>query len=228
MSDFISHVLQSDFRLVVEAPIEIPKQVLGRVASVWDAEQAKAQGRLVNGTIYSLVEFGADRLVVRACEYRAMLAQRRDPNLQLGIRPLAVTGVLLCADGLVLGRRSNKVATDAGHWEPSPAGGVSQPDTLAQLFEELDEELSLKPDAIARVQICGLLEDQATQVFDLIYLLSTPLSEHEIIAAQRQASEEYDELKIVPLNELATFIRDPSQPVINALQPMLSLAGLLA
>ena len=224
MSIFACHPLRANFQLDLSPAFHVPVSVVDRVEKIWAAEQARAKGDLVNGTIYSLVDFTADRLVVQPCEYRVMLAQRRDESLKLGIRPLAVTGILLCRDGLVLGRRSDKVATEAGLWEPSPAGGVSQPDTLAQLFEELVEELGIRPAAILSVDICGLLEDCSTQVFDLIYMLSTSMSGAEISHSKLRASDEYDEIKIVPVDEIPSFIN--AQSVIPALNPMLKMAGL--
>ena len=224
-----SYPLDPGFGLELVDAFEAPASVLPRVDAIWAAERERRGDRLFNGRVYGLAAYRRDELAIRACEYRFALAARRDPALRvqgLDIRPLAVTGVLTCADGLVLGRRGPNVADDAGVWEPAPAGSLSKPDPLAQLFEELDEELGLSRSRIVSARACGLVEDAASGVTDIVFRLSTAATGQDIRAAHAgRGSDEYDRVAIV---SAADAVRETHRRRMSpVLRPMLELASVL-
>jgi hypothetical protein len=202
-----------------------------RVEEIWSSEKKQRGEHLTNGHVYGLTEFRPDYLSIRPSEYRYVLARRRDPslkNLGLSIQPLAVTGVLLCADGLVLGRRGSGVTDDVGLWEPAPAGGLSQNDPKAQVLEELEEELGIAAATIISIQTCGLVEDVESGVFDIIFRLDTPATEKDIRAAYEVGgSDEYAELAVIKLSDIRLFLEINQDHLLPALLPMLRTAGVL-
>lgn len=223
--------LAADFTLQVCAPFEPPEVIKGRIDAIWADERRKRGDRLCNGPIYSLVEHRADRLLIQPAEYRHAVARRCAPELAvagLAIRSLAVTGLLLCADGLVLGRRGAGVAADAGLWEPAPAGGLSRPDPVGQILEELHEELGLEPARIVRHDACGLVEDTESGVIDIVFRLQTTATAEEIRGAHAaHATDEYAALVILPSSALAGFLQANHDHLLPALRPMLCLAEVL-
>lgn len=223
--------LSPDFRIEVGPPRNLTTQLMSSVDAVWAAEKKERGDHLTDGVIFELAEFDPDRLLVIPSRYRFVLARRRKPELEthgVAIRPLAVTGILTCADGLVLGRRGLRVASDAGLWEPAVAGGMSQENPISQVFEELKEELGLSAADIVSHNVCGLVEDIASGVFDIVYRLQAALSGEDIHSAYKErGSDEYDDLAIVELPLLSVFIGDHKDDIIPALRPMLHLAGLL-
>ena len=221
------HPLNETFSVEFGEPFAEPAESAARIAAIWNVEKDRRGDRLSNGRVYSLLDLRPDRLLIQPAEYRHVLARRRVPELGLTIRPLAVTGLLLCADGLVLGRRGQGVTSDAGLWEPAPAGGLAQPDPVAQVLEEMREEVGLDPARIERVHACGLAEDTESGVVDILFRLHTLATEAEVRAAHTaRATDEYAELAIVPPEKIGEFLQENRNRLLPALRPMLTLAGL--
>ena len=88
-------------------------------------------------------------------EFRRSLAQIIRPELydRLRVRSLAVNGVISCAHGVLIGRRSSHAVYQAGQWQLPPAGSVDQSaenadgniDFGGQLLQELREEFGCRP-----------------------------------------------------------------------------------
>jgi 8-oxo-dGTP pyrophosphatase MutT (NUDIX family) len=223
--------LLARYELKIGAPWEPPDAIKARVSDIWAEEKKRRGDQLTNGRIYCLAEHRVDFLLIRPSEYRYVLARRRAPDLikdGLSIRPLAVTGILLCTDGLVFGRRGDKVAADAGLWEPAPAGGLSRPDPRAQVLEELEEELGLGQSRIVLCEACGLVEDAPSGVFDVIFRLHTEATAQDVQAGYKTlGSNEYAELAIIRSEDVPAFLRAHHDRLIPALAPMLRLARIL-
>jgi hypothetical protein len=224
------HPLSPGFRVEIGPPWQFPEAVAPRIEAIWRAVKEKRGDRLTNGRIYGLEAFGTDFLRIRLSDYRHVLARRLAPDLVgagLALRPLGVTGILLCADGLVLGQRGALVATDPGLWEAAPAGGLSRPDPGEQIFEELHEELGLTAAAVSAAEACGLVEDVASGVFDIVFRLRTPLSGPAVQAAyQSLATDEYAQVVVIRPSALPAFLDANRRHLLPALVPMLRLAGL--
>jgi hypothetical protein len=183
---------------------------------VWVAERARRGDALHDGLIFSVSSISPDRITGRFVPYRWLVAQRRRPDLasQLRIRPLAVSGLLRCRDGVVFGARSWESEQDPGCWELVPSGGVgpvtNRPGaTLApecQVIEELAEEVGLEPAQVAVSGPVCLLEDTASGVLDLGFVLTTELGEADILRAHAGTTREYDRLEIVADAALADVV----------------------
>ncbi|CAA7614708.1 NUDIX hydrolase [Magnetospirillum sp. LM-5] len=230
MEQVVSHPLNPGFRLEVGPAWSSPPALAERIAAIWQAEKTKRGDRLTNGPVYGLESAGLDVLRIQRSDYRHVLARRLAPDLVgdgLTFRPLGVTGLLLCADGLVLGQRGIDVATDPGLWEAAPAGGLAQPDPRRQVLDELHEELGIGPADITAVEACGLVEDLPSGVLDIVFRLHTPLSGAAVRAAYGAlATDEYARVAIVAAAALADFLKQNRQTLLPALVPMLKLAGL--
>lgn len=170
---------------------------------------------LFDGPILGVVDFSADRFVLARASYRHLIAARRDPAVRqaLGLRPLAVSGILSCADGLVFGRRAKTVTQGPGLWELAPSGGMdaptdgSMPDLSAQILKETREEIGLTPDQVSVLAPIGVIDDDESGVVDVILPLTTTLSAAEIKGAHAtHGSAEYDVLHIT--SSPHDFIRD--------------------
>lgn len=208
------HPLSPDVAVTIEPdPLEVPAQLAPIVDAVWEDEQARRGGALFNGRTVSVLSHTPGQIHARIVEYRMVLAKRRRPDLfsALPIRPLAVSGLLRCADGLVFGRRGQGVTTDAGLWELVPSGGLDAADGQAcgprqQILTELVEEVGLDATEIRDCRPFCLIEDRATGVFDIGVALQTDLDADAVEKAHRRASDEYSELRIVPDHGIAEFL----------------------
>lgn len=219
--------LDDDFQLIMVVPPLPPPAAAERVDGIW-AALTLADPALFDGPALTLIRHDRRRLEVAEVRYRHVLARRTDPELGrlgLDVRPLAVTAVLLCPQGVVFGRRSAAVAADAGVWEALPAGGLSRPDPRAQVAEELSEELGLGPEAVGRLRVRGLVGDRASGVVDIVFLLETPLAFAEIEAAWRSGGpREHRDLAVVSLDGLDGFLEREGGNTLPALKGILSIA----
>jgi hypothetical protein len=222
--------LDPAFRLnILPAAPAPPAAIEARIEEIWAEEKRRRGASLYDGRAYSLAERTQTLLSLRETDYRHLLAQRRDPELYaaLGLRPVGVTGILICREGVVLGLRADHVAADAGLWEPAPAGGLDRPDPAAQLMEELAEELGVAPARVKPPLVRGLIEDTESHVLDILYRIETDMAEDELRAAQRAAgSDEYAELAVVAPSDLLGFLAARKDRLLPALRAMLRLGGL--
>ena len=199
----------------VEPAPALPADLASEIASIWTAEVARHPA-LFNGRVFSADGIAPGLITGHWTEYRRVLAQIRRPALfaTLNIRPLAVNGLLECADGLVFGRRQADAVYLPGWWQAAPAGNVESRvddglDLTEQLLAELQEELGLRRDSIETITPVAAIEHAVTHVVDIGFLLRTPLCFSEIETLHRQiGNAEYDALRVVSPNALGRFIEE--------------------
>lgn len=210
--------------VVGEEPAPAPA-VSHEIDRIWTAEQERRQHTLFNGRILSVREIGAAYIRASVTEYRCFIAQRVRPELfaLLGVRPLAVSGVLRCADGLVFGRRSAATVQDAGLWEVAPSGGMeesSQGDIRSQILTELREEVGLSAEHVTGIEPFCVVEDDECHLVDIGAALEAPgVSTDAVLYAWRsEAGTEYDRLTVVAPGDVPAFItRSEVAPLTRAL-----------
>ena len=215
------HLLQSEPRVTLGAAAPtVSPDIEARVDEIWQREKELRSHDLHNGRLFSVGYCDDKTIVGWMSEYRYFLAQRREPSLHatLKIKPLAVTGVLSCPNGILFGRRSVRSEMDAGCWELVPSGSVDdaavgptgQLSLERCLLIELEEETGIGASEVsAHCRAVALVEDPQSHVTDVGIMLSTACS-----AAQIQhrfatlENREYSELEIVAPAELRAFRRD--------------------
>jgi 8-oxo-dGTP pyrophosphatase MutT (NUDIX family) len=225
------HPLDAGFVLeLVPSAQHLAPPVEARVDAIWAAAKERRGDRLFNGRVLSLVGHTPQRVTAQTSEYRRFVAQLEEPSLAaaLGVRPLAVTGVLVCRDGLVLGKRADTLTEHAGRWEPAPAGSLDRPDPHAQLRDELEEELGIAAHQLTVCRPVGLVEALGSRVVDIVFDLRTPLTADEVRAAHAaRATPEYADIAVVPERELGAYVTEHRAELLPALPHMLCTAGLL-
>lgn len=187
--------------LDIAGALAVPSDLAAAIDAIWATETA-LRPHLFDGPILSVTDIAPNRLTLLRASYRHSLAARRDPGIaaRLKLRPLAVSGVLTCPDGLVFGRRGADVTQASGAWELVPSGGAVSADLEAQILEELEEEIGLARSQVAVMPPYGLVESDG--VIDVVMPLSTRARRDEILALHRGlASREYAELLICPAEE---------------------------
>lgn len=188
----------------------LPPDLDDRVSALWEA--ARADHALFNGRVFSVDRVTPGRITGHWSEYRRIVAQMQDPALRtaVGVRNLAVCGVITGPDGVLLGRRTATAIYQPGMWQLPPAGsvdgGAETPagiDLHRALMLELHEELGLGPDAVQGFHPLCLIEHPGSGVSDLGIALTTRLTHAEIIAAHAAGGDgEYDRLISAPADRL--------------------------
>ena len=243
MDHDIVHELAPTLRVCVTRPMpDLPHALEQVVEELWQRACARmARGRaggLFNGRVFSADSISGTLITGHITEYRRTVAQFEDPALfeQLGLRPLAVCGVLRCADGVVIGRRHVDAIYQAGMWQLPPAGSVDASsigddgnvDLEQQILTELQEELGLTADTVDAVQPLCALEHAATHVTDIGLALGTSLDTAAVLAAHRvSGNTEYDPLIAVGYATLPAKVAELGETLVPSAPAFLRSAGLL-
>jgi hypothetical protein len=215
------HLLQSEPRVTLGAAAPtIGPGIEARVDEIWQREKELRSHDLYNGRLFSVDHCDAKTIVGWISEYRYFLAQRREPSLHaaLKIKPLAVTGILSCSDGVLFGRRSGRSEMDAGCWELVPSGGVDdaavgsagQVSLERCILIELEEETGIGASELsAPSRAVALVKDPQSHVTDVGIMLSIASSaaqiQHRFAALENR---EYSELEIVAPADVRAFRRN--------------------
>jgi hypothetical protein len=167
---FVVHELDPAVRVrIVRAMPDLDAALDAAVEGLWRAAAARVAaggaGTLFNGRVFSADRITATEITGHITEFRRIVAQMEQPGLfgVLGLRPLAVCGVLCCADGVPFGRRHPAAIYQPGMWQLPPAGSVDPGavradgtvDLCAQVLAELTEELGISPDQVAGRGCCA-------------------------------------------------------------------------
>ena len=204
--------------------------LLQQVEAIWSQEQRRRQAQnrqpLFNGELYCVDDYAGNIVLGHRSEYRFWVAQYLQPQLfaQLHMRPLAVSGLVICQDGVVFGKRGLSNTTGAGQWELIPSGGVETQDyqigqTLdmrQQIQLEFHEETGCDAQHITHSQPLCLIENQQTRSIDMGILLHTPgLSFAELQARHATTSLEYTELQVVAIHDLTAYIEQAGTSLVS-------------
>ena len=222
---------------VVRAMPALSADAEAAVESLWQAAQRRAGGRLFNGRVFSADAIRPDRVEGHWTEFRRVVAQMDRPALfaTLGVRPLAVNGLITGADFVVFGRRPDGAIYQPGEWQLPPAGSIDPgaatgdaADPVAQLRAELTEELGMPPDAVQTPRALAIVEHPGSHVCDLGIAVATDWDEAAIRAAHAaRGNGEYAALEMVPRAALPGFLARHAGRVTGQAPAFLARAGLV-
>ncbi|MGE0416118.1 MAG: NUDIX hydrolase [Acetobacteraceae bacterium] len=241
---FIVHPIAAQIEVRIDrAMTPLPDDVEQRVETLWQAAIRRVAdggaGQLFNGRVFSADTITPARIGGHLTEFRRIVAQMDDPSLApiLDIRPLAVCGVVLGRDGVVIGRRPTGAVYQPGMWQLPPAGSVdshaARPDgridLIGQLATEFTEELGLPATAIRSTRPLCAVEHPGSRVTDLGIAIATDLTADEITVAHRaNGNREYDPLRVLAPDAVPGFVADAGDDLVPPAREFLARVGLLA
>jgi hypothetical protein len=243
LNGFVVHELDPGVAVRVVRPLpELDPTLDATVEALWRRAThrvaAGGAGRLFNGHVFSADRIAPAEITGHFTEFRRIVAQMEQPALfaTLGLSPLAVCGVLRCADGVPFGRRHNAAIYQAGMWQLPPAGSVDpgavgadgMVDLRAQMLTELTEELGIRADQVEPPTLLCAVEHPGSHVTDIGIALVTALTGAQVLEAHRaHANAEYASLTIVPYDGLANFVAQAGADLVPPALIFLARAGLL-
>ena len=243
MTSFLVHLIRPDIEIhVTRAMPALPDALEARIDALWEAAAARVEaggaGRLFNGQVFSIDTLTPERITGHLTEYRRLIAQSEDHTLftALGVRSLAVCGVLTCRNGVAIGRRPRAAVYQPGMWQLCPAGSVDAGarradgtmDHRGQLLTEIREELGLDAEAVGPMTPLCIVEHPGSHVCDLGMAVSTPLSAAAVLEAHRtRGNGEYDPLRVVSIPALPAFLARVHADLVPPAPVFLAHAGLL-
>lgn len=240
---FRVHDLAAGFHVRVVRPMpSLSGELDAEVERLWQPAAARVAegggGRLFNGRVFSADSITPRLISGHLTEFRRIVAQMEAPALfqTLRLRPLAVCGVVYCADGVVVARRHPSAVYQPGMWQLPPAGSVDEhavdaDGTVAlnrQLLDELREELGLSAvDVDAPRPLC-IVEHPGSHVSDFGMALRCRLDAAAILAAHAaRGNQEYQTVRVLRREELTRFVADAGARMVPPAPVFLRRAGLL-
>jgi len=196
---------------------ELDDEVGREVTALFAAERRRRGGKLFDGLLFSVERLEEQQIVGRFVRYSLFVAQLARPELFdiLRVRPLGVSGLLTCADGVVFGQRDDLVTQDAGLWELVPAGGIDPSsrdetgriDVVSQILKEMCEEIGVGREQADSALPFGMIENLDNHVIDIAIEIKTVLDGQKIRWLFRhRGNGEYTELMLVPPAEVPGFV----------------------
>ena len=190
-------------------PLRFPSYIEGQVDELWTTANRKKNYNLQDNSILVFSGYENGIIEARVCQYKYYYAQHYIPGLYsvLGLNSLAVSGVVICSEGVVLAKRGLEVLQDAGLFELVPSGSVELKDLGGQknileeqLLSELEEEIGLREIDLYKIEVIGLVNDFSSHVVDVVYELRTNLSARQIKNRWNQTSmTEYVKVCVIPM-----------------------------
>lgn len=240
---FVVHALRPDVRVAVTRAMPALVPALdARVEALWQAAAARVAaggaGRLFNGRVFSADRIGTEEITGHVTEFRRIVAQMEDPALfsALGLRPLAVCGVLCCADGVPVGRRHPAAIYQPGMWQLPPAGSVDptamdadgRVDLRKQVLAELREEVGVEVAQVGAVRPLCAVEHPGSHVTDVGIVIMTALTGAEVLALhQGRGNREYERLRFLTFAEIPAFLVEAGDALVPPAREFLRRAGLV-
>lgn len=237
------HVHAIDPTVAVRVTAGMPPldpRIDAKVEALWRAAIKRVEeggaDRLFNGRVFSADAITPTLITGHMTEFRRVVAQMDEPALALGVRPLAVCGVTVCADGVVIGRRPQAAVYQPSMWQLPPAGSVDHHalradgniDLIGQALIEAREELGVDADHFAPPTPLCAVEHPGSRVTDLGILLPTTLTTAQVLAAHAsQGSGEYRSPRALPSAAIAAFVREVGDDLVPPAREFLFRAGLL-
>ncbi len=199
-----------------------------RVEQIWQMEIAK-NPKLFNGTVFSYLKHSATEKITKIegafVEYKQFLAQLREPVLDLGIKPIGVSGFTIINENrkkyAVFALRSDDVTEYPGHLELVPSGtldnSVLGPDGTVRfhdkLREEFEEETGIPASVITGIRSCGLILDRKDQVYDACAIIEASATREQALEAFSTVSE-YRKPCFVALEDLPRFVEENAHALV--------------
>ncbi len=182
------------------------------IESAWQ-QLCNSNPRYFNGKMLCFDSFNQDSYTIYAHVDQYKHHAVRD-TINLGIKLLAVTGVLCASDNghtkYLIGKRSPSTHRYADQWEFGPCGGIDVPKTETNTigFDKILDELNRESIEEAGINLSGttssmiaLVHDDAVGSVDIVILVQLPM------IPNIQSSWEYTACQWLTIQELQSRIK---------------------
>jgi hypothetical protein len=193
-----------------------------RARDIWDKAVRKNPESYTNGTFLAFRSANVDSKRTSIHCYRAQymyyFAQSRETGLDLGLRPVGVSGIIEIrtkgGPSLVVAKRGKTVTQYPGMLEFIPSGGIDgnalldggRVDYVSQFRREFTEETGAAGEAIASIEPFAFIHDIQSNVYDICALIRADCK-YDAIKEGISKSGEYSDVVFVPRREIESFIK---------------------
>ena len=182
------------------------------IDNIWNEYQKNNKYSGSNGKILSVDIISNSKITLKIIEYKFFYAKIKNPRLlkKIKIQPLAVSGILVCNDGIVIGKRSDTCLQNPSSWELVPSGGLdlkiqktkNKINFTDQILIELFEEIGIEKKYVVNILPFCYLFDKKSKVYDIGIEIITNLSFKDIKKKFSKVQvNEYTNLKLLEKNK---------------------------
>jgi len=209
-----TEALQSDDILVRNRDI---------IEEIWQTTFKERGGKLFNGTLPNFIgiEEKSSSVHIIKCsfvEYKSFLAQRKRPDLNLGIKPIGVSGVIVLKEAdkeyVIFAKRTNAVTEYPEFLELVPSGSIDREcsnangtvDFKAKLLAEFSEETGLPKDCVKEISSFAFVLDTSHNVYDVCCKIFVE-SAKELFLTKFKRTKEYQAPVAISVDDMGGFIK---------------------
>ena len=208
---------------------QIPNDVQQKINKIWKNEYQKKNKKLFNDKVLNFENIikKNDTTIVNVdyIDYKSVLAERKDPSLNLGFYAVGVSGLVLLRennlDYVLFALRGANSTEYPYHLELVPSGHLDMSvlqdngivDYKKKVRQEFNEETGLSLEFIEKTKSICLAKDIQNRVYDVCCLLQVKGDRKTIISGLQNAAE-YTNPTFVPLAKLSDFINLNSKRLI--------------
>ncbi len=198
------------------------------IEKTWQKILQEKSGDLFNGAISNFIRLDkkgdALEIISHFVEYKQFLAQMKNPALELGIKPIGVSGITVLKDKgneyVFFSERADNVTEYPGFLELVPSGSIDKEyigadgiiDYRSQLLSEFTEETGLAKEHIKGISGFALVLDVNHNVYDICCEIL--LEAKKELIAQELSLKEYNTPVFVSMDDLDSFIKTNAASIV--------------
>jgi len=200
------------------------------IEEIWQNTQKEKGGKLFNGTLTNFVRVDKKNIsnhIIKShfIEYKSFLAQRKRPDLNLGIKPIGVSGVIVLKEAnkeyVVFAKRANDVTEYPAFLELVPSGSIDKEysdvngtiDYKAKLLSEFSEETGLPKDYVKEISSFAFVLDTNHNVYDICCKILVE-STRELFFSKFKSSKEYQSPAAIAVDDLGDFVKVNNDSIV--------------
>jgi hypothetical protein len=210
-----------NLKAVKDSPINgILSQNKEIIEGIWQRAQKKRGEKLFDGTLPNFIRIDkkGDTVEITShfIQYKQFIAQKEKPALELGIKPIAISGMIILGEGedkyVLFAKRDANVTLYPGFIELVPSGGINEEctsineevDYQSQLLSEFAEETGLPKDYVKKITGFALVLDIKYNVYDICCEILLKVNKQ--LVEKGFSSKEYNTPVFVNMSDLDSFI----------------------
>lgn len=198
------------------------------IEEIWLKTLKDREDVIFNGSLPNFIELKNTKegleITCNFIEYKTFLAQRIRPELNLGIKPVAVSGIIIIEDynerHTIFAKRAKSTTEYPEYLELAPSGSIDKEckrkdgniDYKAKLLEEFEEETGLSRNYVKRIEEFVFVLDQKDNVYDIGCQII--IQESKELITREFSSTEYESPIFVELKDLNSFINTNKKLIV--------------
>ena len=207
------------------------------IEEIWQKALKEKDVKLFNGTLPNFIGIsskkeGEIKVTAHFVEYKHFIAQRKQPDLKLGIKPIGVSGIIVLkeddGDYIVFAERTGNVTEYPGFFELVPAGSIDKEyagdngiiDFQSKLLSEFTEETGLSKNYVKDISGFAFVLDTNHDVYDICCRILLGVKKESVVR-EFLGSKESHRPVFIPVKDLGEFVKERAAKIVPTSMAMI-------